>query len=71
MVQASLWSKCDPTPCFLIPCGLSLLTESELLASPGPENCGAMGVGWLMTTREEASRGPGGEELVFPLSHKP
>lgn len=50
---------------------LPLLTESELLSSAGPERWGAMGAGWLMTTREEASRGPAGEEPASPRSHRP
>ena len=47
------------------------LTESELLSSAGPERWGAMGAGWLMTTRGEDSRGPAGEEPVSPRSHRP
>lgn len=53
------------------PSSLPLLTESELLSSAGPERWGAMGAGWLMTTRGEASRGPAGEEPGSPLSHRP
>lgn len=44
--------------------------ETELLSSAGPERWGAMGAGWLMTTRE-ASRGPAGEEPGSPRSHRP
>lgn len=50
---------------------LSLLTESELLSSAGPERWGAMGAGWLMTTRGEASRDPAVEEPGSPRSHRP
>lgn len=53
------------------PSSLALLTESELLSSAGPEGWGAMGAGWLMTTRGEASRGPAGEEPGSPRSHRP
>ena len=50
----------------------SVLTESELLSSAGPEKWGAMGAGWLMTTRGEASRGPvAGETPRSPRSHRP
>lgn len=72
MVQAFCpGSRGTLLPAYYGACGLSLLTESELLSSPGPERWGAMGAGWLMTTREEASRSPGGEEPGFPRSHKP